>query len=122
MYMNMGRCSMHAFICAVLGAVLLLAPRRIEAITCQDVATNLAPCTGYFLGGGLALPACCAGVRGLHDAAVASTPDRRTICSCLKRYALGMSGFNPAVARSLPAKCGVQVAHPIFASTDCSKV
>ncbi|CAN6468949.1 unnamed protein product [Victoria cruziana] len=117
----MGRFYMHVFACAFFGTLLVSAP-WIEAISCRDVAANLAPCTGYFVSGRLLLPACCAGVRGLQAAAAASTPDRRTICSCLKRYVLGISGFNPAIARSLPQKCGVHVARPISASTDCSKV
>ncbi|XP_076887819.1 non-specific lipid-transfer protein-like [Bidens hawaiensis] len=106
--------------CLVLVCMVVGVPCT-EAITCGQVVSALVPCLGYLTKGGAVPPACCAGVRGLNNAAK-STPDRQTACGCLKGVYASNSGINLGFAGSLPGKCGVNVPYKISPSTDCSKV
>ena len=104
----------------VLACMVVVAPCA-EAITCGQVVSSLTSCFGYRTKGGPVPPACCAGVKGLNNAAK-STPDRQTACGCLKGVYASNSGINLSNAASLPGKCGVNIPYKISPSTDCSKV
>ncbi|XP_071689795.1 non-specific lipid-transfer protein-like [Rutidosis leptorrhynchoides] len=102
-------------------AVCMIEPYA-EAMTCGQVATSLAPCINYLTKGAAPLPpACCTGVQGLNKAA-SSTPDRKTVCSCLKQMYASTPNVNLAKASSLPGQCGVNIPYKISPSTDCSKI
>ncbi|KAK4406279.1 Non-specific lipid-transfer protein 1 [Sesamum angolense] len=61
------------------------------------------------------------GVKGLY-AAAKTTPDRQSVCNCLKSLAASYSTLNLGKAAGLPAQCGVNIPYKISPSTDCSKV
>ncbi|CAM0877082.1 unnamed protein product [Alopecurus aequalis] len=92
----------------VVVAVLMLAPRgATSALSCSTVYNTLMPCLGYVQSGGVVPRACCGGIKKLVSTA-RSTPDRRTICTCLKNVGSGAAG-GPYVSRAagLPGKCKV---------------
>ncbi|GAB2229524.1 hypothetical protein Droror1_Dr00013770 [Drosera rotundifolia] len=107
--------------CALLFAMVVVAPLAEAGITCGTVSKNIVPCMKY-LTTNVALPkACCDGVSALSKAA-ATSADRRTACTCLKSMSGAISGLNRGKAAALPGKCGVRVPYAISPSTDCSKV
>ncbi|KAL6870590.1 hypothetical protein ACP4OV_014438 [Aristida adscensionis] len=110
---------------AVLVALLVAAaaPAAVRgAMNCGKVVGMLTPCIGYATGRvGSTTPACCAGVRGLNNAA-RSAVDRQDTCNCLKTQTKGIPGIKPDLVAGIPAKCGVAVPYAISPSTDCSKV
>ncbi|GKB17657.1 non-specific lipid-transfer protein 1-like protein [Tanacetum coccineum] len=66
------------------------------------------------------LPAsCCNGVRGLSKAAT-TTADKKIASGCIERLFGGIKGVKPALASSLPGKCGVSIPYKISPSNDCS--
>ncbi|XP_061370758.1 non-specific lipid-transfer protein 1-like [Gastrolobium bilobum] len=101
-------------------------PKVQAAVTCDQVQNNLTPCITYVLYGGSTVPAqCCNGVKSLYGMAQ-TTPDRKTVCNCIKN-AVSSSGFtysnfNLNNAAGLPKKCGVNIPYQISPNTDCSKV
>ncbi|KAL2479341.1 Non-specific lipid-transfer protein 3 [Abeliophyllum distichum] len=109
--------------CLVLIAVALVAPLAEAAITCGTVVSSLSPCLPYLQGrNGNAVPAaCCGGIESLYSAAK-TTPDRQSVCNCLKSLAGSYKGINFDKAAGLPGKCGVNIPYKIAPSTDCSKV
>ncbi|KAM3344307.1 non-specific lipid-transfer protein 1 [Capsicum galapagoense] len=105
--------------CLVVLCMVVAAPHA-EALTCGQVAGDLAACLPYLQGPG-PLGSCCAGVRGLLGAA--KTPaDRKTACTCLKSAANSIKGINLSKAAGLPTACGVNIPYKISPSTDCSTV
>ncbi|KAK4381724.1 Non-specific lipid-transfer protein 2 [Sesamum angolense] len=64
---------------------------------------------------------CCSGVKGLYGAAK-TTPDRQSVCSCLKSLAGSYKDVDLSKAAGLPVQCGVNIPYKISPSTDCSKV
>ncbi|VAI11552.1 unnamed protein product [Triticum turgidum subsp. durum] len=89
-------------------AVLVLASRGASAaLSCSTVYNTLMPCLGYLQSGGVVPRFCCGGVKKLVSTA-RSTPDRRTICTCLKNIGAGAAG-GPYASRAagLPRKCKV---------------
>ncbi|PHU04792.1 Non-specific lipid-transfer protein 1 [Capsicum chinense] len=103
--------------CLVVLCMVVAAPHA-EALTCGQVAGDLAACLPYLQGRG-PLGSCCAGVRGLLGAA--KTPaDRKTACTCLKSAANDIKGINLSKAAGLPTACGVNIPYKISPSTDCS--
>ncbi|KAK4425049.1 Non-specific lipid-transfer protein 2 [Sesamum alatum] len=90
------------------------------AIDCDNVVSYLNPCLPYVTGKG-AMGECCNGVKGLY-AAAKSTPDRQTVCKCLKSLYGSYSNVNMDKAAGLPDQCGVSIPYKISFSTDCSKV
>ncbi|CAL1378443.1 unnamed protein product [Linum trigynum] len=109
----------------VLVCALVAAPymASVDAITCGQVASNLAPCLGYLKGPGPApVPAgCCNGVKALN-AAAQTTPDRQAACECLKSTAGSVGGINPGKAAGLPGACGVNIPYKISTSTNCKSI
>ncbi|KAL5731310.1 lipid-transfer protein [Ranunculus cassubicifolius] len=101
--------------------MVVSAPYATEAITCGQVAANVAPCIGYFRSGGAPPPACCSGVRSLNSAAK-TTPDCQTACSSIKTITKSIPGINGGMFSSLPRKCAVNIGYPISLNMDCSKV
>ncbi|KAK4406288.1 Non-specific lipid-transfer protein 2 [Sesamum angolense] len=74
--------------CIVLIAAILVAavaPCSEAAIGCGTVVSYLNPCLPYVTNKG-PLGSCCSGVKGLYGAAQ-TTPDRQSVCSCLKSLA-----------------------------------
>ncbi|KAL7616722.1 hypothetical protein Lser_V15G02749 [Lactuca serriola] len=104
--------------CVVVTCMVVAAPYAEAAITCGQVVSSLSQCASYLRNGGAVPPACCSGVKSLNSAA-RTTPDRQTVCGCLKRASGGVNAGNAA---SLPGKCGVNIPYKISPSTDCSKV
>ncbi|CAN1134183.1 Non-specific lipid-transfer protein 5 [Linum perenne] len=100
---------------------LVSAPMTVTALTCGQVTSGLAPCVGYLRGSGPPTPGCCNGMKGLL-AAARTTADRRQACNCLKSAAGNVPGLNPALAASLPGKCGVNIPYKISTSTNCNTV
>ncbi|XP_027336855.1 non-specific lipid-transfer protein 1-like [Abrus precatorius] len=112
-----------AIVCLALGATI---PKAQGAVTCGQVVNNLTPCISYVVYGGNMVPAqCCSGVKNLNSMA-RTTPDRQTVCNCIKN-AVSNSGFtytsfNLNLAAGLPRKCGVNIPYQISPNTDCSRV
>ncbi|KAJ3669395.1 hypothetical protein LUZ60_011345 [Juncus effusus] len=99
--------------------LLLTTSLTSNAITCGQVATNIAPCMSYARSGqGSPSAGCCSGVKALNSMAKTGT-DRQTACKCIKQLA---GGVNAAAAAAIPGKCGVSIPYAISTSTDCSKV
>lgn len=94
--------------------------REVEAITCGQVVSYVAPCLGYLRNGGAPPTVCCNGVRGLRSQA-RTTSDRKTICNCLKSASSSYRGVSGNYAASLPGKCGVNIPYKISPSTDCNR-
>ncbi|KAG4925380.1 hypothetical protein JHK87_050920 [Glycine soja] len=112
-----------AIVCLVLG-VISITPKAQAAVTCNQVVSNLTPCISYVLNGGKAVPGpCCNGIKTLFNLAH-STPDRQTVCKCIKNavsaFHYGKSNVDRAAA--LPKQCGVNIPYQISPSTDCTRV
>ncbi|KAJ9543337.1 hypothetical protein OSB04_023044 [Centaurea solstitialis] len=105
-------------LCVILACIVVVAPYA-DAITCGQVTSSAVPCFGYLKQGGPVPPACCRAVVGLNNAAK-TTPDRQTVCGCLKKI-LVTPGINLGNAASLPSKCGVSIPYKVDPSIDCSK-
>ncbi|KAL5731309.1 lipid-transfer protein [Ranunculus cassubicifolius] len=104
----------------VITLMVVSAPYASEAITCGQATVSVVPCIGYLRSGGAPPPACCSGVKSLNSAAK-TTPDRRTVCSCIKTLTKSIPGINGGMVSSLPGKCGVNLGFPISLNMDCSK-
>ena len=108
---------------AVLLAAAVAAPPAAvrAAMSCSTVYNTLMPCLPFVqMGGAMPPQPCCGGIRSLL-AQANNTPDRRTICGCLKNVANGASG-GPYVTRaaSLPSKCGVSLPYKISTDVNCN--
>ena len=108
---------------AVLLAAAVAAPPAAvrAAMSCSTVYNTLMPCLPYVqMGGAMPPQPCCGGIRSLL-AQANNTPDRRTICGCLKNVANGASG-GPYVTRAaaLPSKCGVSLPYKISTDVNCN--
>ncbi|KAM0941168.1 putative plant non-specific lipid-transfer protein/Par allergen [Dioscorea sansibarensis] len=97
-----------------------LCPLSSALITCTNVQHSLQPCIGYVKGIGILTATCCAGVRQLNSAATTTT-DRRSVCSCLKKYYSMIHGFKPNLIPGIPGMCQVKLPYPISANMDCSR-
>lgn len=107
-------------LCWVLVGMVVVAPNSEAAISCGSVANTLAPCLNYVLNGGAVPAACCNGISSLYNS-LKTTPDRQTVCSCLKSVAGSASPTNFKNAAGLPSKCGLNIPYKITPSIDCSK-
>ncbi|CAI9758844.1 unnamed protein product [Fraxinus pennsylvanica] len=107
--------------CLVLITVALVAPLAEAAVSCNTVVGSLKPCFPYVMGGNMVSPACCGGIKSLYGAAK-TTPDRQSVCSCLKSLVGSNKSIDFGKAAGLPGKCGVSIPYKIAPSTDCSKV
>ncbi|TLO70655.1 hypothetical protein FEG37_18550 [Acinetobacter baumannii] len=101
--------------------LLALSAPEVEAVTCGQVVSAVAPCLGYLRNGGAPPPVCCNGIRGLRNQA-RTTADRKTICNCLKSASSSYRGVSGNYAASLPGKCGVNLPYKISPSTDCNRI
>ncbi|KAK9290442.1 hypothetical protein L1049_008612 [Liquidambar formosana] len=115
--------SVLKLVCVVLMCMVVVAPYAESAITCGQVVRSLTPCIPYVTNGGAVPANCCGGVKSLY-AAAKTTPDRQSVCRCLKSAVSGVSytGYNLGLAAGLPAKCGVSIPYKISPSTDCNSV
>lgn len=102
--------------CVVLIAALLVAAEA--AVTCNTVVSSLSGCLAYVTNTG-PLGGCCSGVTGLYNVA-RTTPDRQTICRCIKSVAASYPGIDFGKAAGLPKLCNVNIPYKISPSTDCS--
>ncbi|CAL1378442.1 unnamed protein product [Linum trigynum] len=105
-------------VCALVAAPYMAA---VDAITCGQVTSSLAPCLGYLTGSGPVTPGCCNGVRSLNGAAQ-TTPDRQAACECLKSTAGSVRGLDLSKAAGLPGACGVNIPYKISPSTNCKSI
>ncbi|MCD7468892.1 tyrosine protein phosphatase [Datura stramonium] len=102
-------------------AVLLAAAApHAHALTCTEVNVYMGGCESYLTNKGL-LGDCCSGVKQL-DAAVTTTVDRQTACTCLKADAATLPGFDWTKAALLPLTCGVSIPYIISAELACSTI
>lgn len=112
-------------VCMVVAAAMLVVnvvvPPAAAEIGCGTVVSYLNSCIPYVTDQGPLAGGCCDGVKGLYGAAN-STPDRQSVCSCLKSLAASYSAVNLEKAAGLPAQCGVTIPYQISPSTDCEKV
>uniref|UniRef100_A0A453FU26 Non-specific lipid-transfer protein n=1 Tax=Aegilops tauschii subsp. strangulata TaxID=200361 RepID=A0A453FU26_AEGTS len=105
----------------VLAAMVVAPPATVHAaISCSTVYSTLMPCLQYVQQGGSPARGCCTGIQNLL-AEANNSPDRRTICGCLKNVANGASG-GPYITRAaaLPSKCNVALPYKISPSVDCN--
>ncbi|KAL1563194.1 Non-specific lipid-transfer protein 2, variant 2 [Salvia divinorum] len=103
----------------VLIAIALIATPSEAAIGCGAVVSYLNPCLPYVSGKGALGGGCCDGIKGLYGSAK-TTPDKQSVCNCLKSLAASNTGINAGKAASLPAQCGINIPYKISPSTDCS--
>ncbi|KAK1434600.1 hypothetical protein QVD17_00348 [Tagetes erecta] len=102
--------------------LVVTTPRAVEGVlTCEQVISDLAPCATYLINGGTVSTDCCSGVKSLNSAAT-TTDDRQAVCKCTEQTATTLPGMNLDNIRSLPSKCGLDIAFDINLNTDCSKV
>ncbi|KAL8482959.1 hypothetical protein ACS0TY_025856 [Phlomoides rotata] len=99
---------------------MVVAPRGEAAIGCGTVVSDVSSCLPYVTDQG-PLGSCCTGVKNLYGAAQ-TTPDKQSVCNCLKSLAASYSGVNLDKAAGLPSQCGLNIPYKISPSTDCSKV
>ncbi|KAI4374223.1 hypothetical protein MLD38_012242 [Melastoma candidum] len=102
--------------------MVVLASTAVDAtISCNQVATSLAPCVPYARSGTGDVPGpCCDGIKKLNDAA-STTPDRRAACGCMKTAASNLKDLNFDVVSTIPGKCGVNIPYKLSPSTDCDR-
>nr|XP_027121729.1 non-specific lipid-transfer protein 2-like [Coffea arabica] len=119
----MASSAMVKFLCVGLMGLVLLAPQGDAAISCTTVYNTLYPCLNYVMGPGPLGADCCNGIKALYREAN-NTPDRQSVCTCLKSLAsnAGGTGTTLGKAQSLPKKCGVNLPYEISPNIDCSKV
>ncbi|KAL5144012.1 Non-specific lipid-transfer protein [Glycine soja] len=104
--------------CVVLMCMAVMsAPMMVQAVSCNDVSVNLAPCLSYLMQGGDVPESCCSGVRNILGSA-STTFDKQTVCKCLQQAANNY-GINDEYAQALPARCNVSVPYKISRSTNC---
>ncbi|XP_047149659.1 non-specific lipid-transfer protein 1-like [Vigna umbellata] len=101
--------------------MVVVSAHMAHAITCNQVASYVAPCFSYLTKGGNPSVGCCSGVKNLNSQAK-TTADRKTTCNCLKQLSGSASGINPGNAASLPGKCKVNVPYKISTSTNCNTI
>ena len=89
-------------------------------ITCGEVTTLLTPCIPFGVLGGIVLPDCCAGIKGLN-AAQNTTEDRRTDCTCIQEGAARIPGIDYDRINMLGNLCGSPCPYKVYPSTDCSQ-
>lgn len=114
------RTSATLVLAMVLAATVLAPPAMVRAaISCSAVYSTLMPCLQFVQGGGAPSRGCCSGIQSLL-AEANNTPDRRTICGCLKNVANGASG-GPYITRAaaLPSKCNVALPYKISPDVNC---
>ncbi|XP_028808591.1 non-specific lipid-transfer protein 1-like [Neltuma alba] len=116
--------SLVARLLSLLIVCLALCSPKANAVTCDQVMTDLSPCVPYIVNGGATVPGqCCNGVRTLFNQAQ-TTPDRKTVCNCIKNAIRNIpyNNNNLNLAAGLPRKCGVNIPYQISPNIDCSRV
>ncbi|KAH6809233.1 hypothetical protein C2S51_027016 [Perilla frutescens var. frutescens] len=105
----------------LLAAALIaaIAPPCAGVILCRTVYDRLNPCYDYVTGN-RPLGGCCGGVKRLYNEA-RTTPDKQSVCRCLKDVVRTHSRINVAKAANLPRLCGVTIPYRISLNIDCSK-
>ncbi|XP_027126354.2 non-specific lipid-transfer protein 2-like [Coffea arabica] len=118
----MASSAMVKVLCVGLMGLALLAPQGDAAIPCTTVYNTLYPCVNYVMGTGPLGADCCNGIKTLYGEAN-TTPDRQSVCTCLKSIASNAGGSSTTLgkARSLPQQCGVNLPYEISPTIDCSK-
>ncbi|XP_056861107.1 non-specific lipid-transfer protein 3 isoform X2 [Raphanus sativus] len=111
--------ALKLFTCLVL--TVYIAASVDASISCNAVASCIAPCVPYLRQGGVVTPACCGGMRNLNGLAQ-TTLDRQQACKCVQSIISSIPGLNPNLAAGLPGRCGVSFPYPISASNNCDRV
>ncbi|XP_047178473.1 non-specific lipid-transfer protein 1-like [Vigna umbellata] len=98
-------------------------PLAEAEIPCGSVQITVAPCIAYLTGpAGRPIPAsCCSGVKRINDQAK-STPDRRSVCTCLKNTALKLPGINAPRLSALASNCRVNLPYKVTPSINCNTI
>ncbi|CAN8260031.1 unnamed protein product [Cochlearia groenlandica] len=107
----------------LLALCFVLALRFGEAaVSCNTVYGELYPCISYVTNGGNVPANCCNGIRMLNSQAP-TTPDRQSVCRCIKSAIGGVSYSSNNVnnALALPGKCGVNLPYRFSPSTNCDR-
>ncbi|CAI9758843.1 unnamed protein product [Fraxinus pennsylvanica] len=107
--------------CLVLVGMVVVAPYSEAAISCNMVATSLAPCLNYVLSGGAVPTACCNGISSLYNS-LKTTWLAVWQTRTLKSVAGSASATSFKNAASLPSKCGLNIPYKLSPSVDCSKI
>lgn len=106
--------------CLVLACMIVASPVTVAALDCNAVNSNLGPCIGYVINGGVIPGKCCDGVRKLNGMA-RTTPDRQQACGCIKNAATALGPrLNAGRAAGIPRSCGVNIPYKISTSTNCA--
>ncbi|XP_051116687.1 non-specific lipid-transfer protein 1-like [Andrographis paniculata] len=110
---------------AAMVAALVVVPRGTTtvqaAVSCTAAVQTLNPCLGYLTSPMAPLGNCCDGVRKLNNMAQ-STPDRQSVCNCLKQVSGSYNTIDLDKASHLPGQCGVNLPYKISPDIDCSTV
>ncbi|KAF7825424.1 non-specific lipid-transfer protein 1-like [Senna tora] len=118
----MGSLIMMKLACVMVVCMAVVgAPMARAAVQCGQVTSSLAPCMTYLQNGGAPDSACCGGVKSL-SAAAQTTPDRQSVCNCLKGAAAQIPNLDPKNAESLPGLCNVNIPYKISTSTNCATI
>jgi hypothetical protein len=107
--------------CFFMLCLVLTIPLVNAGMTCNEVTDTLYPCAGYATTPGDDPPpaGCCGGIKAIKDKAT-TTPERQSVCECLKTSVLLIPGVNPDTVAALPEKCDVPLPYQIKADFDCS--
>nr|ADD13588.1 non-specific lipid transfer protein 1 [Dactylis glomerata] len=106
---------------ALVLAAAVVAPAS-AAMSCSAVYSTLMPCLQYVREGGTPARGCCNGIKDLLSQAN-NTPDRRTICGCLKNVANGAADSTLIDRASpLPSKCNVNLPYKISPTVNCATI
>ncbi|KAM5582976.1 non-specific lipid-transfer protein 1-like [Rosa sericea] len=110
-----------AFMVLLVSMVVTTPYATNATITCGEVTALLTPCIPFGVLGGIVLPDCCAGIKGLN-AAQNTTEDRRTACTCIQEGAARIPGIDYDRINTLGDLCGSPCPYKVYPSTDCSQV
>ncbi|CAL1368397.1 unnamed protein product [Linum trigynum] len=101
--------------------IVVASPYGAKAeISCQQVASQLAPCINHVLVGGGVSPVCCQGVKKAATD-VKTSADLRASCQCVKDSTARFPGVNYGRVNEVAPKCGTSVPYTVSPNLDCSK-
>lgn len=102
-------------------SMVLFTVKPGQAITCQQVEQNLAPCLPYLTSeNGTPAQVCCDGLTSLKQ----NTPqqaDRQQACQCIKDAATRYHNISNGAAKNLPDACKVQINVPVTTDVNCQE-
>ncbi|GAB4827293.1 hypothetical protein Ancab_034182 [Ancistrocladus abbreviatus] len=101
--------------------MIILVAKTVSAVTCQEVISAMAPCSGYLKGKDPPPPseACCSSCRNLLQQSQ-TKEERRALCQCLKETGPKV-GVVPERIKQLTEHCKLQLPFPTTPEFDCDK-